>query len=259
MANYYFLASLLPEIAIGASAEITFQELDHLLHDNLTHADYRQVIVLRRYFDLLNIRNLWLKDKFEPYGNLNPLELEDALVTGIGLPSYVMAYLDKYPAQVDRLQHFPELERAYFEHEIPYVHGVLRELLILHKDMRIILAALRARELNRDLLAELQYENPDDPIVAHIIAQKDAPEFEPPEKYDALKGLYQGHKHHPMELHQALVGYQYETLENAPGVDFFSIERILAYLYQLILVEKWQSLDAKKGTQMIDHIVKDVV
>ena len=39
--------------------------------------------------------------------------------------------------------------------------------------------------------------------------------------------------------------------------DTFSVERLLAYLMQLILVEKWFELDIDKGKEIVDIIVKE--
>ena len=37
--------------------------------------------------------------------------------------------------------------------------------------------------------------------------------------------------------------------------DTFSIERILAYLVQYMIVEKWFELDKDKGNQIVDRIL----
>jgi len=37
--------------------------------------------------------------------------------------------------------------------------------------------------------------------------------------------------------------------------DTFSIERILAYLVQYMIVDKWTDLDKDKGNQIVDRII----
>jgi hypothetical protein len=41
------------------------------------------------------------------------------------------------------------------------------------------------------------------------------------------------------------------------GIDFFSINRLLGYMVQLIIVEKGLELDKKQGMEIVDTIVKD--
>jgi hypothetical protein len=105
--------------------------------------------------------------------------------------------------------------------------------------------------------AELQFEDPDDEIVAQILAQKDAKTYEPPERYSDLKALFEEHYDAPMELYQGLCEYRFEKIVQMYGIDVFSIDRILAYLARLIIVEKWLDLDKKKGIQVVDAIVKE--
>lgn len=37
----------------------------------------------------------------------------------------------------------------------------------------------------------------------------------------------------------------------------FSIDRILGYMVQLILVERWENLDQEKGNQLVDLYIKE--
>jgi hypothetical protein len=61
-----------------------------------------------------------------------------------------------------------------------------------------------------------------------------------------------------MALQKALDQYRFDMVENLVDMaDTFSIERILAYLVQYMIVEKWSELDKDKGIQIVDTIIRE--
>jgi hypothetical protein len=257
--NYFFVATLLPELKIGSKPDITFYDLVRLYKDNLTLKDLEKIKVLRGYYDVFNIRFLLLGEPLDPYGNLNKVELEESIISGIGLPPYVYAYLNKYPTTQERLDHFLELIHNFFDVEREKADGVLGKILQMEHDFRIINAAFRAKKLNKDIVKELQYENPDDDLIAQILAQKDSKTFEPPFEYEDMKAIYLDHQENARELYEASLLYRFEAANTFVCMDFFSIERLLVYMYQLILAEMWQAQDRDKGIELIDNTVKEVL
>ncbi|MFQ5728988.1 MAG: DUF2764 family protein, partial [Waddliaceae bacterium] len=141
--------------------------------------------------------------------------------------------------------------------EIQLAEDFVQEYLAFEREWRLVLTGFRAKKLGRDVTAELQFEDPYDEVVAQILAQKDAKTYEPPIRYSDLKTLFEEHYGAPMDLYQALCEYRFRKIEAMYGIDVFSIGRILAYLAQLIIVEKWLDLDKKQGLQVVDAIVKE--
>lgn len=255
--HYYFLASLLSDLQIGLPPEIDFAELSHLFTANLTSRDYEKVTVVRRYYDIQNIRSFLREEPLSSRSNYSDKELEEALLTKSGLPDYVFDFLERYDTKESRLYYFASLIASYFREESRRADGFLKEYLTFERELRLVTTALRAKKLGRDLLVELQFEDPGDDLVADIIAQKDAKEYEPPERFLELKALFEREEQHPFELHKAIAEFQFAKVDELLGIDFFTINRLLAYLVQLIAVEKWLELDKKKGMQIVDTIVKD--
>ena len=120
-----------------------------------------------------------------------------------------------------------------------------------------MLLGFRAKKLGRNLASELQYEDPEDPIVAQLMAQRDAKQYEPPEGFEDLKTVFKTYENDPLGLYKALATYRFNHIEDMLGVEIFSTDRLLGYAIQLILVQKWLELDQDKGTQIIDKLVKD--
>lgn len=258
MTLYYYLGTALPEIKIGEIPEIKFDALNFLLNQNLKAEDLEKVQVVRQFFDLDNIRSYWMGFPLDSLGNLDANALEEALLTKTGLPQFVYDFMDRYDSTQSRLKNFSALFSTFFQVEIARQKGFLQKWLRMERDIRLILLALRAKRLARDLMMELQFENPDDFLVREILASKDADSFTPPTDYLELKALYDLHSIEPLKLHQALLEYRFRKIGESISLQVFTIDRILAYLVQYILVEKWLKLDAKKGRDIINTLVLGV-
>lgn len=255
--QYYFVGTALPPLHIGEKPEISWEGLQRLLVDNLTEKDYTQTKVLRRYFDILNMRAFLKKEPLDPFANLNQYDLEGVLLGQFFLlPPYVKTYLDRYETNEERIYHFPELIAAFFRDEVDSNSGFLKHYLNFERNLRLVLTAYRAKQLNRDIAKELQFENPDENIIVQLLSQKDAKTFEPPEEFEDLKPILEENYASPLALHKALNEYRFKKIEEMGGLDVFSIERILSYLARFFIVEKWMALDKEQGLQIVDHIVK---
>lgn len=257
MTKYYFVGTALPALSFDVPPEISFPQLEVLLRDNLTDKDYQKTLEIRRFYDLLNLRSFWSEEGLDPRGGMTAGVLEEALMNRTGFPGYVYDFIDLYPKKEDRLRHFSSLLAKFFQHAKNLKDPFLRHYLSFERELRLVMTAFRAKKLGRDLSVELQYEDPEEDLIAQLLAQKDATTYEPPEKYQDLKFLFEKNGDDPMALERALDEYRVEKIESLVGLgDVFSIERILAYFTQFIIIEKWFELDHAKGMQMVDRIAK---
>lgn len=258
MAKYYYVGTILPSLSFDTPPDISFFKLQELLKDNLTPRDYDKVKELRGFFDILNLRSLWLGERLDIRGELNAMAFGEALVSRMGLPDYVYDFIDAHETLADKIHHFPYLLAKFFQAAKNLKDPFIRKYLNFERELRLVLAAFRAKKLGRDLSVEMQYEDPEEDLIAQMLAQKDAKVFEPPEKYKDLKILFEKYGDNPLALQKAIDEYRFDTIEDLVELsDTFSIERILAYLTQLTIVEKWFELDKAKGIQIVDTIVKE--
>ena len=257
MANYYYLGTLLPELHIGEAPEIGFRELDQLLKDNLTSYDYAKTRTLRNLYDISNLRAYWKGEPLDIKGNILSNELEEALVTRSILPGFVFDFMDRYESNEERLRHYPELLAIFFRNAIQNASGFFKYYLTLERELRLVLVAFRAKKLGKDIYSELQYEDPEEDFIAQILAQKDSPVYEPPEKYEEIKTLFEQHYDNPIGLQKALLEYRFNKIEEKLGIELFSIDRVLAYMIELIMVKSWQMMDKEKGLEIVDSMLKE--
>jgi hypothetical protein len=257
MANYYFLGTLLPELRIDEKPEIGFQELDRLFKENLSNKDYSKTRTIRNLFDIVNLRAYWKGDPLDEYGNFSYNELEEALATRSMLPPYVFEYIDKYSTKEELIKHYPELLGIFFRTAIDNSTGFFKYYFTLERELRLVLAAFRAKKLGKDIYQELQYEDPEEDLIAQILAQKDSQTYEPPEKYQGIKTLFEQHDDDPIELQKSLLEYRFNKIGEKIDLQLFTMDRVLAYMVKLILIERWQSMDEQKGKEIIDSMLKE--
>ena len=260
MANYYYLATVLPKLSLDEKPDMTFHEFERLLQENLSPSDYDKTRRLRWFFDLRNVKAYWKKEPLDYWGNLDEVQLEDALLTKESreLPEYLYDFLIEHESFEERQKFFPKVMSTYFAEEVQQNVGFLKSLRAYERNLRLIMTAYRARKLGRDLADEFQFEDPEDEVVAQLLAQKDAKDFEMPEGFEDFKPVIMLYDSSPLKLQKAIMEYLFNWIEDCLQFDYFSINRILGYMAQFILIERFMRLDPEKGVKVLDNLVKDV-
>lgn len=253
MTNYYFLIAAFPPLTLGVKPEISFQQLKEMLQLNLTAQDMRAVTRLLRPIDLYNIRALWMGLPLDERGNFNAQDLEEELLVREALPESLIEYLERYETTEERLRYFSSLFVSLYRDKQTKLKGFLRKIYQFERELRLVLTALRAKEVGRDLVRELQFEDLTDSLVASILAQKDAPEYMPPQEYEDLKTLFVDNRFDPARLHEAILEYRLRKIEEMEEPQDFGIDRVLAYVSRFLLVESLSELSREKGKEQLSE------
>lgn len=258
MAEYYYIGTLLPDLKMGEKPELSFHEFEQLLKENLQADDYKRVEQVQRFYSIENMRALWRQDTLEAYG-MDAHALEEFLLNSETLPNYLSHFLEQHSSDEQRLRFFPELLTGYFKGEAKAskAKGFVSHYLEFERKLHLVQTAFRAKKMKRDLSAELQFEDLSDSFIQQLLAQKESAKFIAPPGFERLQELLEKQYEAPIELYKALCEYRFEMLEEFAGFDVFSINRILAYMVQLILVERWLKLDREKGNKMVDQYIKE--
>ncbi len=253
MARYYFLATALPPLSLKVMPEITFKEFRDYVSMNLTAKDLEKFLLLLEPIDLYNIKALWLGLPIDDRGTKTSKELEEALLVRDGLPEYVTDFLDAYESVTDRLRYFPSLYASMYRQE---GKRFLAKYYAFEREVRLVLTALRAKKAGRDILRELQFEDPQDPVIAQILAQKDAPDYTPPMEYEDLKAIFIENSSDPRKLSEAVLKYRFEKIGEWEENEHFTLDRILAYAARLLILESSFFLDQEKASMAVEELSK---
>ncbi len=260
MENYYYLAASLPPLEFPVLPEMDADSLRSSLELNLSKSDSKKWESLRLFVDILNLKPVLQDEEIDPRGNLGEKELKEALVSHDFLPEYVFEFLEEQETLADKLKNFSFLLSRFFREETANQKGFLQKFFSFEREWRLVVLALRSKVLHRDLFKELQFEDPLDPFVMQILAQKDAETYEPPVEYGELKELFAlseaGQKMDSWEQNKALAIFRFRKIEEMKEGKQFSIDFILAYLVQAMIIEYWNELDLVKGKIILDTFKK---
>lgn len=252
MGNYYYLAASLPPLDFPGKPEVSFFSLRDYFGVNLSQKDLKKVESLRLFVDICNIRQFLQEEEIDLRGNLKEKELEEALLSETFLPEYVFDFLKENETLSDKLNAFPFLLTSFFQEETAKQQGFLKVYFEFERQWRLVVLAIRAKAMGRDFVKELQFEDTHDPFVMQILAQKDAPQYEPPVEYQEVKNILHSCGPDPWEQNKALCLYRFNKIQDFVTGLQFSMDWILAYLAQLMIVEYWNELDAVKGREILD-------
>lgn len=252
MAGYYFIISAMPSLQLG-KAEMSFKEFKELLALNLSEKDMGEVEKLLRPIDLYNIRALWLGAPLDDRGNFDAKELEEKLLTQEALPTYLIDFLQRYDSIPERLRYFSILYTEFFLDMRRKTSGFLAEYFAFERELKLVLTALRAKEMKKDIVRELQFEDPTDLLVADILAQKDATDYVPPIEYEDVKNIFSDNKSDPRKLELAILQYKLAKIEEMEEMQDFGIDRVLNIAARLLVIEEIARQDPKKGMERLSH------
>lgn len=256
MSRCFFLGSILPPIRVGSKPGILFEDLVTLYKDNLKFGDLNKVKALRSYIDLKNVQKLLKKEEIDHRGNLSEKELDEAIVNQEGLPSYLFDFFEEYQEVPEQLLHYSKVFIVFFKEMQKKYQGFLSEYFSFEREWRILLAGYRSKKLGLDPAVALQHEDFHDPFVAEILAQKDAPFFEFPYEYEQLGEKLEGVSQKPDEEYLLMADFRFQHIEEKIQNHPFSIDYLLGFLVQLMIVEDAFALDEKKGSKNLNEMVK---
>ncbi|MES2199303.1 MAG: DUF2764 family protein [Chlamydiota bacterium] len=257
MGNYYYLASSLPPLEFPILPDdIGSVSLRASLEMNLSTEDKKKVQALYVFVDLSNIKPLFGEEEIDPRGNLDEKGLEESLLHQSFFPLYVFDFLQKYETREEKLRNFPALLAQFFREEAETETGFLQKYFSFERDLRLVLLGFRAKKLHRDVSKELQFEDLSDPLVLQILSQKDADLYEPPVEYKEVKELLDSVGGDPLAQNKAIASYRFRKIKEMGEEKSFSVDWILAYLAQLMIVEYWNGLDKEKGQTILSTFKK---
>lgn len=257
--KYYYIGTLLPVLCLDSPPEISLGELIPVLQTQLSEKDFASVQKLRLFYDVCNLRALWRQEPLDPRGSKDRGELEEVLAGHAHLTRAVDSFLLAYEKKEERLAHFSELLSLFLQEACKEGTPFLRKYFKLERDMRLVTTALRAKAQGRDLAQEFAFEDPQDPLIAALLHSFSGKEWEIPEEYREIRKIFETQQNHPLGLQKGLDQYRFDAVERFCDLaDQFSIERILATLVQLFLVEYWTKLDANEGKQRVKALCQKV-
>lgn len=264
--EYYSLVAGLREYALDADAKgFDAGAIVAEILEGITGADAAEVRLLYGYYDCENIASLRAgRSAFNPLGNLTREELEEELKAPRRLPRavarVVRAYADpegEDAEQIDTTQRFEQaLFGAYYEACSHARSSFLREWSRFDRNLRNVAAAVTARAAGRPI-EQVTVGGGD---VVEQLERSSAADFGLRGELPYIDGVIAAvndeanlvEKEHKIDL------LRWNEAAELATFDYFDIDAILSYLVRINIVARWTQLDAARGREMFDRLMREL-
>jgi hypothetical protein len=259
--HYYYLVSGLQDITLDIHKLLANQQafkatLKSEVHPN----DYLLVEKLFLPYDNSNLLNLLEKNNqpFSEKGNFTRETLEDNIKEPEGLPEYmkqfIHAYKNKEPL-FPELSPENELTTLFYQEVLKEQNEFLRNWFRFDLNTRNILTALTARKHKVDY--ENQIIGTDE--ISETIKKSHARDFGLSNEIDYLEVLVDASRNDDIqEREKSIDQLKWDYLEDVTFFHYFTIEKILAYIIKLGLVERWLAIDKDYGREMFEKLLNEL-
>jgi hypothetical protein len=232
------------------------KELKYHLHPD----DYKLVEYLFLPYDNANFLNVLLKKEaeFNPLGNYSEDFFIDEIKEPENLPGYMKRFLEAYreenPFQPD-LSPENQLTWLYFDFMLEQKNKFLREIFSTLRNIKNIFAIYNAREFGLDIENQMigDYELTE---AAKKTSAKDFGLANELSHIDEIIGIHENKDIYEQEMSIDLLKWKYMNELNT--FNYFTIERILAYVIEFMIVERWLSLDNEQSRQIFKKVLNEL-
>ena len=245
--KYYFLASYLPDIE-KSDSKIRFTLAD-LLEErfHFQERDWQDIEKVLLARDILILEKLLSGKTISAEHSLFGVEFwRVQMKSPKEGPQFLLDFLRETDQQGFGARDVDRLYAGYFDHVLSTTsNDFLRGYFSFQKDLRNILAALRAREKGLAVSEHLIGEGD----LVNTLATSTAEDFGLSIEYPWLESVTEAKDPHHRQ--DAIDGVVWEYLDENAGPDPFDFRVILAYLLKLEMVQKRLALSVEKGMEKV--------
>ena len=263
--KYYYLVAGLPELTLEDSKlSYTVADFKTEVYSGLSVSDRRLIDLFYLKFDNANVLRL-LKDKeaeTDGRGNYSAVELveyiavlkEGGEISPKEFPSYLSVFISDYlntPAESMILQE-DYLAALYYEYAMKCGNKFIASWFEFNLNVNNILVAFTARKYKWDIASHIV----GDTEVGEALRTSGARDFGLSGEVDFFESLVKINEITELvEREKKLDALRWNWMEEAIFFDYFTIERIFAFLLKLEMIERWILLDKERGNQLFRSII----
>jgi len=259
--NYYYLVAGLPDILLDErKIHFTLVEFKQELKFHLHSKDYQLVEYLFLQYDNINLLNILQKKdaEFNPLGNYSEIFLTDEIKEPEKLPGYMKKFLEAYREEnpiYPNLSLENQLTWLYFDYMLGQKNEFLQKWFTALRNVNNILTIYNSRKFGLNIENQMigDYELTQ---AAKRTTTKDfglANEFG---YIDEIIGIFENNDILEQEISIDLLKWKYLNILNT--FNYFTIERILAFIIEFIMVERWSKLDTEKSSKMFKKMLNEL-
>ena len=266
--NYYYLIAGLPELSLDDSKlGTTVREFRELYYPDLADDDRALLDLIYLNYDNANLL-LLLKDKEAAIAE-GGLYTSDELLAIIeaaraeeapdrNYPRYMYDFVQQMESEESAAEGiFPEdrLAQLYYAHAMSQGNAFVERWFAFNLDLNNFLTAITARRYNLDVKPLIVGDNE----VAKALRTSNSRDF-------GLTGVMDGFEEvmriseidNLVERERKLDVLKWEWLEENSFFDYFTVEKLFAFLVKIQIIELWITLDAEAGGEMLSGMIRQL-
>jgi hypothetical protein len=266
--NYYALVAGLPDIMAQDKKLIyTSVQMRNIISEEVSEEDMSLVQLLYLPFDHLNILHTLFKKKaiWDDRGNL-AMEVVEQLkdkktIESVDLenvPSYIRDFVERYYLEEQEIGFYQAefmLIEAYFEYLTTHSNTFIAELGYYYTSLNNLKVAFNGRK--HDLTYDKQLIG--DNELTHTLKKSRTRDFGAATLVDNLEGILQLFEiENAIERELKIDTNTWNFVEENTFFNYFTIERVMAFVVKLLIVERWLHLDEEKGKEMFNQLVTEL-
>jgi hypothetical protein len=261
--HYYYLVAGLPDLLLDEGRQkgsLAFFKSE--FENNLDSEDYELVKLLFLKYDNDNLINLLFKkyrDFIQEANYSRDLLEEEIKQPDNRIVSYLSRFIEKFKADehaTEGVSWETELENDFYDFILTSENDFLRDWFTFDMNLRNVATGLTCRDHDMEPDAEIIGDN----AIAHQIKRSNAGDFGLAQEFpevDKIVSIWQT-SHTLTEREKALDQLRWDWLEDHVFFHYFTIERLLAFLLRLEMVERWMQLDEESGKAMFDKLLESL-
>ena len=266
--NYYYLVAYLPDLfSDEKKPPFSSVEFRNILRGELSKTDFESSELLFLPYDHKNLLNLLFKKdkKWDDRGNYDKETLDKVadhksyeLAEDLSLKPYLNEFLEQFYGEVGFDNYYTaelNLTAKYYDYLSENPSSFLKKIVENEKNIRNVNTTLTGRKHN------LKFEDTligDDEITAALKKSR-VRDFGLSDEVEGIENVVQIFEiQNPVDREYKLDQYIWNYLDEITFFNYFSIEKILAYIKKLFIAERWYELDKETGRNLFKKILKEL-
>ena len=266
--NYYYLIAGLPELSLDDNKlNLTVREFRELYYPELAADDRALLDLIYLSYDNANLLSL-IKDKEAQLveGGLYTREELLAIIEAArteeepdrNYPRYMYDFVQKVESEEAAAEGlFPEdrLAQLYYAHAMSQGNAFVERWFAFNLDLNNFLTAITARRYDLDVKPLIVGDNE----VAKALRTSNSRDFGLTGVMDSFEEILRiSEIDNLVERERRLDVFKWEWMEEASFFDYFSVEKLFSFLIKVQIIERWISLDAEAGGEMLRSMIQQL-
>jgi len=257
--NYYYLVAGLPELLLDeGKMKTSLHDLKIEFQHNVHPDDFELVKYMFLKYDNSNLLNLLKKNSFEfdERGDFSQEVLEEQIKEQDGtLPQYMNQFITSFK---DEQREDAEtsweiiLEDFFYQYLASINNEFLRDWFTFQLNTKNVISALVCRQY------ELKMENQligDSDINSNLL-RSNARDFGLGQEFPEIDKVFSAWETESLlKREKALDVINWQWIDEHTFFHYFTIERVIGFLLQFDMVERWMGLDREEGEKLFNQLL----